>query len=157
MLALGSKTREMDAATEAGDRYYEADLHAEGYMTIGNQVVAAAKVLSGYRSETIGENEQYMLGGIQNLRGFAEETFSTGSYLAVNLEFRYIIGEASDLHLFVDGGLVHPSVRIYSPGIGLSLLTRAGQLRLDYAIGQYWDRPFSIQNGLIHLGIRSNF
>ena len=100
------------------------------------------------------------------MRGFQEESLLTSSYAVVTAEIRFLLAGLSNIHLFFDYGIIENDgfkdipdtfVMPYSPGVGLSIQTKAGILRLDYALGQYYGQGFDSRNGLIHLGIQSIF
>ena len=137
--------------------YYEIDLSSDVYLPIYKSWSGFIGLNGGYRSGELAENESYRLGGANLLRGFSEENFNSSLFLLSSLELRYNFGGGSNFHFFLDGGFLDSSIFPYSPGIGLSLQTKAGLLKLDYALGQIVGEAFSLQSGLIHLGIQSNF
>jgi len=156
-LAYGIKEIPNEISEKHSSDYFELDLRADIYIPIFRSWSGFIGINSGYRSGELTENESYRLGGANLLRGFQEENFTASLYFLSSIEFRYNFGGGSNFHFFLDGGMLDLSIFPYSPGIGLSLQTKAGFLKLDYALGQTTGEAFSLQSGLIHLGIQSNF
>ncbi len=165
-LAYGRKKMGEDENLEEGSNYWEAETEASLFLPFGQNWTTALEINGGYRSGYLSSNEQYRLGGFSMLRGFQEESLFCSSYAIATAEIRLLLSALSNIHVFFDYGIlnspslsptVEPVVYPYAPGIGLSLQTKAGIFRIDYALGQITGQVFSLQNGLIHLGIQSIF
>lgn len=156
-LGYGIKEIPDDISEIQSSDYYEIDLSSDVYLPIYKSWSGFIGLNGGYRSGELADNETYRLGGANLLRGFSEENFTSSLFFLSSVEIRYSFAGGSNFHLFLDGGMLDLSIFPYSPGIGLSLQTKAGLLKLDYALGQILGETFSLQSGLIHIGIQSNF
>lgn len=165
MLAYGRKTRILTPEENQTDNYWEAGVELEAYQTLVKSWVTKTALKAGFRSGDLSANESYRLGGFALLRGFQEESLTANSFAVGSAEIRFLFSGASNFHAFFDYGILSSEnsdemrtlTNYYAPGIGLNLQTRAGILRIDYAIGQIKGIPFNFQNGLVHLGIQSIF
>ncbi|MEM9719115.1 MAG: BamA/TamA family outer membrane protein [Bacteroidota bacterium] len=113
------------------------------------------------------QNDQLLIGGSQNLRGFNENEFFTDSYQQFTVEYRFLLERESNLFIFGDyaslrnqvqrngEGRIHP----LGVGIGMSYGTRAGILSISYGIGQASavNIPFEPSRGKIHIGLINRF
>jgi len=164
-LAYGRKTR-----TNGGENvlinYWEMATDASLFLSFSKNWTFLLAVNGGVRSGQLAVNEQFRIGGYNLMRGFQEESLLASSYAVATAELRFLLAGLSNIHIFFDYGIIgdqslgetrNPFLMLYSPGAGLSLQTKAGILRLDYALGQYYGQGFNMQNGLIHLGIQSIF
>ncbi|MCK5821228.1 MAG: BamA/TamA family outer membrane protein [Bacteroidales bacterium] len=146
--------------------YWEIGTEASLFLPFSQNWTFLLALNGGVRSGQLAANEQFRIGGYKLMRGFQEESLLTSSYAVATAEIRFLLAGLSNIHLFFDygiienedsGGIPKPYIMPYSTGLGLSLQTKAGILRLDYALGQYYGQGFDVQNGLIHLGIQSIF
>lgn len=155
-VAVGKKRPETDVQTDSSF-YYELESMITYLLQTGKQSYVHFGLNTGYRSDATAENDLFRLGGANTVRGFQEENFLSNAYQTATLELRYRFAPESDFHGFLDGGWIQNYGWVYAPGLGLNLETRAGIIQLDYALGQIAGQGFSLKNGLIHLGLQSNF
>ena len=164
-LAVGKKQFVADGENETNSNHLEADIDLGAIFPLGQQFGISLLGKGGYQSGLHrADNEKYRLGGYTILRGFQEESILADIFTVCSAEFRIYLSDASNLHVFSDFAWISnrsdeglKQLFPYSFGAGLQLQTRAGILRLDYAIGTSAEQAFSIQNGLIHMGIQSIF
>ncbi len=164
-IGFGRKMISGDGAGLINKNHIEIDADIGLLLQIGKQFGFSFTGTGGYRSGMdLAENEKYRLGGYTILKGFQEESLTADMFAVASAECRFYLSEGSNLHLFTDFGyLANHSADVNEPllpigvGMGLQLKTRAGLLNLDYAIGSSRDQAFALQNGLIHLGIKSIF
>lgn len=156
-VAAGRKLSSDAAGAEQGRVYVESSAFLTGFLPLGRSGQVAATLTGGYRSGDVEPGDRFRIGGANTMRGFQEEQFHTAAYGIVRFEMRLLIGGRSDLHTFLDGGWIGDTGWVYTPGVGLNLETRAGLLQLDFAWGQLAGNAFMFRNGVIHLGIESNF
>lgn len=124
-------------------------------------------VMFGLRSAIIESdkilfNELYRLGGINDLRGFDEQSIFSSAYVIGTLEYRYLLDKNSFLRIFYDLSRIENSVNNLSLtasgiGAGMQVQTNAGILQLSYALGSVDKNVMSFQNGKIHFGIINYF
>lgn len=107
-------------------------------------------------------NELYRLGGINDLRGFDEQSIFSSAYVIGTLEYRYLLDKNSFLRMFYDlsrieNRLNNISLTASGIGAGMQVQTNAGILQLSYALGRVDNNVMSFQNGKIHFGIINYF
>jgi hypothetical protein len=113
-------------------------------------------------SENTTENELIRLGGIKSIRGFDENSLSATFYSVLRTEYRYMITPQSYVHTLADAAflqsdITHTNHQLYSFGIGLGQLTRAGLLQLSIANGKMDNQNFKFSNTKIHVSLRAVF
>lgn len=101
-------------------------------------------------------NELYRFGGINTMRGFAENRFFANLFGTVQTEYRYILGSNLYIHSVLDYGFYENDIdrfseNLYSFGLGFGLETRAGVLRLIFANGGSDTQNLEFKNTQIHL------
>lgn len=165
-VAYGRKSRAAIGGEDEQTNYWEMETEASLFLPFSQNWTFLLALDGGFRSGQLAYNEQFRLGGYTLMRGFQEESILTSSYAVATAEIRFLFSGISNIHLFFDYGIVENDgleeiqdsfLMPYSPGVGLSIQTKAGILRFDYALGQYYGQGFDLQNGLIHLGIQSIF
>ena len=134
------------------------------YELFSRQIVAFglnAKELSGSSFEN---SDLFRLGGTNSLRGYREDQFLGSRIFWSNLEYRALLTRRSYGFLFFDTGYYMRSEDVdkniqkseeflYGFGLGLSLETALGVLRVSYALGE----GDTFSDGKIHFGILNEF
>jgi outer membrane protein insertion porin family len=116
------------------------------------------------RGSTFENSDLYRLGGNNSLRGYREDQFLGSRIFWSNLEYRALLTRRSYGFLFFDTGYYlraeEPELKIpkseeflYGFGLGLSLETALGVLRVSYALGE----GDSFSDGKIHFGVLNEF
>jgi len=112
--------------------------------TEDNPVLFAARVRVGFSSGELPWSEQYFLGGSRTLRGYRDNLFSGSEMALGNVELRVPIQEAISIVAFYDIGMASDgsvfSDLVNGYGIGVRVRTPMGNLRLDFAEGEYENR-----------------
>ncbi|MFV0564232.1 MAG: hypothetical protein ACK5NB_00205 [Flavobacteriaceae bacterium] len=108
------------------------------------------------------ENELLLLGGINSIRGFEENSILASLYGILNTEYRYQISNAIYIHSITDFGyyenkLNNSKEKIYGFGFGFGILTNAGLLRFNYANGKNENTSFKLLNSKTHISLTTNF
>jgi len=112
--------------------------------TEDNPVILAARFRVGYSSGDLPWTEQYFLGGSSTLRGYKDDEFYGDEMVLGNVELRIPIQENFsvvgfyDIGMASDGSAFSDSKNGY--GIGVRVRTPIGNLRLDFASGEYENR-----------------
>jgi len=134
------------------------------YSIFQNQVLA----LGVHAKEIIGDyydlSDYFQLGGTNSLRGYRENQFIGNRIAWSNLEYRFLLSQSSYLFAFFDSGYYLINENIYNNikkqsafkngyGLGISLDTTIGIMRVSYAIAE----GTSITDGLIHFGLLNDF
>lgn len=110
------------------------------------------------------ENEMFRFGGIKTLRGFDEASFYASSLAIGTFEFRYLLDQNSNVHIFYDQAWYESQVSEnyvkdtpYGFGAGVSFQTKAGIFSFSYALGSQQSNPILFKNGKIHFGFTNFF
>ena len=149
-------------------RSYRLRLVAVGahYTPVGrSSTLKTALSIGWYQSPQTFQNELFLIGGYQLLRGFDEESIYASQYAVFTAEYRYLVGTNSNFFGFSDVGFTKTkynaasySNNFLSGGVGTEFQTKFGLLKLTYAIGKRNDVKFDIRNASkIHFGYINYF
>ncbi len=116
---------------------------------------------NGYlKSPNKTNNELYRTGGATTLRGFLEQSIVSHLYNYTNIEYRYFNNPISYLYLFSDLGYfknLNQETNLLSFGLGYTLGTPSGLLKISYAVGKNQNTDFNLANGLFHINFVTIF
>lgn len=118
---------------------------------------------SGYlSSENYLANELYRFGGINSIRGFDENSIDASFYSVLNTEYRFLLNLNTYLHSITDlayfeNPITDSKSQIYSFGLGIGLLTKAGKFKFEIANGTFEGQTFKFYNTKIHLSLQTRF
>ena len=135
------------------------------FIPLGAQSAFVPGLLSHLiTGENLFENELFLIGGFNSLRGFDDESIFASLFTMINLEYRYLFEENSYFSLFWNGAYYENTSRNrnivdrpYGVGVGLSFETGAGIFNISYALGKQFDNPLQFRNARVHFGITSLF
>lgn len=112
-------------------------------------------------------NELFRFGGIQNLRGFDEQSLFIAQYLIGTVELRLLTGRDGFIFAFSDFGFLDPGQLFeinlpeggstWSFGAGAAFQTPAGLLNLTYALGRRSGSDFQLDQAKVHIGLINQF
>jgi hypothetical protein len=107
-------------------------------------------------------NELFRFGGINSIRGFTENSIDASLFSILNTEYRYLLNPNTYIHTIIDVGyfeneVINQKEKLYSFGIGLGLLTKAGILKFNLANGNIENQAFKFSNTKIHISLTSRF
>ena len=163
-----------------GERnYLKLDFSINNYFMISKSSVLASRfklgrIWSWEDSYNDYSYEKFYLGGSANMRGWEILKYSTVSNLGVipfggthrflsNIEFRNQINQNLGITLFFDGGILGENLNEmqdsrlgWDIGIGLTISTPLGPVRLDYAV-PYIKDEMNLSNGKINFGVQYLF
>lgn len=128
----------------------------------GKQVLLFAYKTEWVESEKLFNNEMIRIGGINDLRGFDEESIFTSYYWITTLEYRFLLDRNSFFRLFFDQAYYYNKALLaedypYGIGAGVQIQTVAGMLQMSYALGAQANSGLNFQTGKIHFGIINYF
>ncbi|MEX0780475.1 MAG: BamA/TamA family outer membrane protein [Balneolales bacterium] len=145
----------------------EVNLRVRPYFNpFFRQVVALS--LNGFYKESpeFTESDLFRFGGTKSIRGYREDQFYASRFAWGDLEYRYLLDEASYGFLFGAYGMYHrpqlitepdllnqTSGNLYSWGFGFSYSTPIGFMQFTYALSP----EESFTNGKIHFGITKDW
>ncbi|OUV04801.1 MAG: hypothetical protein CBC40_04345 [bacterium TMED80] len=163
-----------------GERnYLKLDFSINNYFMISKNSVLASRfklgrIWSWEDSYNDYSYEKFYLGGSANMRGWEILKYSTVSNLGVipfggthrflsNIEFRNQMNQNLGITLFFDGGILGENFNEmqnsrlgWDVGIGLTISTPLGPVRLDYAV-PYINDEMNLSNGKINFGVQYLF
>ena len=163
-----------------GERnYLKLDFSINNYFMISKNSVLASRfklgrIWSWEDSYNDYSYEKFYLGGSANMRGWEILKYSTVSNLGVipfggthrflsNIEFRNQMNQNLGITLFFDGGILGENFNEmqnsrlgWDIGIGLTISTPLGPVRLDYAV-PYINDEMKLSNGKINFGVQYLF
>jgi outer membrane protein assembly factor BamA len=117
--------------------------------------------IQGINSDTYLLNELIRFGGINNLRGFEENSINASKLGVLASEYRYQLSPTLYVHSIIDAGYFEsPTVsnqKLYGFGFGFGLLTDAGLLKFNLANGQTEHQNFKFSDSKIHLSLSATF
>lgn len=118
---------------------------------------------TGYlSSENFLINELFRFGGINSIRGFDENSIDASFYSVLNTEYRFLLNANTYLHSITDLAYFENSIsntksQIYSFGLGIGLITKAGLFNFEIANGTFEGQNFIFSNTKIHLSLKTKF
>ncbi len=111
------------------------------------------------------ENEVVKIGGINTIRGFNDNFFTSDKYIINTLEYRFLLDRNSFLSAFID----HAYLNIITPqrksnlnnylgiGVGMQILTKAGTFGIYFASGRTETSSFDFSALKVHFGYVTRF
>lgn len=120
---------------------------------------------NGLFADQVFFNELYNFGGYATLRGFDENELFASKALVYTAEYRYLIGENSNVGVFINTGIIENKLQssdlVYDTPYGFGALANIqvgkGVLNLAYALGSQKGNPIQINSAKFHFGIVNYF
>ena len=122
---------------------YTAELRH--YWKVGKSQVVAARGTLGFASGQIPDAQLFKVGGIDTLRGYRDDQFKGNRLFASTVEYRFPVAKRVQAAFFADAGDAWQSdssnfVFNFGYGMGVSVVTPFGPIRIDYAFGSQGGR-----------------
>jgi len=132
------------------------------FNIIGKNVLLTSVYSKLIHSDRLFNNELVRLGGINDLRGFDEESIFANYFIQSTIEYRYLLDRNSFLRAFYDQAyysnvITNVKDKPFGVGVGVQIQTAAGVLQLNYALGSQANSGLNFQSGKIHFGIINYF
>lgn len=142
---------------------YRFEYRLEGFVPASRWFVIALKAQgTEFRSPRVFFSELHRWGGINDLRGFNEQSIFANRFHMISAEFRFMSGQSGYLAPFITGaGYVNDafstSGRAWSTGMVAGIRTPAGILKLAWALGTTAGEPLKLNAARIHAGLSNAF
>jgi len=146
-------------------KQFTGKLAFQRYTSLSPKTTLLVKMqASGMFNSQLKRNELLRLGGLQTMRGFAENYFFCSKYAVSSLECLYYLEDNSTIGLFLDQAIVERSllqknITDYPTAIGIlvKLNAKAGIFNLAYALGRNADAGFGFSTAVVHFGVSGRF
>lgn len=114
------------------------------------------------KSDTYIINELYRFGGINSIRGFAENSLQANFMAAIITEYRYIVSPDLFIHSIIDYGYyedktIYTKAKLLGFGLGMGLQTKNGLLKLIFSNGNTTDQQVKFDNTIVSLNYNIKF
>lgn len=144
---------------------YSAEIAADAYFRVLPKIIFNPGIRAGgLGGNNAFDNELYRLGGLNNLRGFDEESITASLYGIGKLELRYVLDQNSFLQLFFNGAWYERNSNAgylndfpFGFGAGITFDTRLGIFSFNYALGKEFSDPVRFRAAKIHFGLVNYF
>ncbi len=108
------------------------------------------------KSDTYVTNELFRFGGINSIRGFAENIFQANFMTAFQSEYRHIVSSNLYFHTILDYCYFQDQSLDYNQnltgiGLGVGLNTKSGLLKFAFANGNIKNQTIQLSNTIIHI------
>jgi hypothetical protein len=111
-------------------------------------------------------NELFRFGGLNSIRGFAENSLEAYFSSTVQTEYRYVIAPTLYTHTILDYSIfknkpfldaADVTENLFGFGMGLGLQTSNGLFKLSVAYGRAKNQPFQFSNTIVHISYNVKF
>jgi len=113
-------------------------------------------------SDDILFSELKQLGGIDTIRGFAENVIDSSSFITLITEYRRRLTDGLYAYGIFDVGRFQDFTQlemrnIYGIGAGIAILTKSGILTMSVANGNFDKANFELSSAIAHINMKINF
>lgn len=131
------------------------DFSAYLKMPLGNLKIQ--HLFGKMQSPNLSQAELYQMGGVNNMRGFNEQSIFCNTFNISTLEYRFLLNRNSYFQIFYDFGFFDMSLSkgekyLQALGGGVVLNTKGGILSLIYAVGKQNPQRFDLKTAKVHIG-----
>lgn len=159
-LRLGTGKRETDTNNETQNK-----TELEGYHTISlgkNHSLYTKIQLKKLWSDDYYSNELYKIGGLDNIRGFNENSIDASQTLLLQTEYRFRLSQEMYIHSIVDVGRIENEAyqikeTIIGLGFGIGIYNKLGLMNLQIANGTMGGEKLDFDKTRIHISLHTKF
>ena len=158
LFGTGNRT---DDESKTKQQFVDIEAFYHFYLDERNIVYLKGKAYQLF-SPNILYNELYRFGGVQNIRGFNENTLQAQSLAGIFTEYRFVLSPTLYAHSITDyvyyaDDSTNTKGNLYSVGLGIGIATPSGLFNLIYANGLQPKQDFKMSNSIIHLSYKTQF
>lgn len=144
---------------------FDGEVQAGVFFSLASRWVVALLGKGGVtQGSGLFDNELYRFGGINNLRGFDEESIRASAFAIATGELRYLLDRNSYLNLFFDQGWYERKTgnaylrdTPYGFGAGIAFDSKLGIFSINYALGSEQGNPILFKTAKVHFGVVNYF
>ena len=151
-----------DEALLTANLLFMQELYIGTYLPLLKRVVFKNGIRAAYQyaGRKILRNEQWILGGNSNLRGFNEGLLFADAYVVDAVELRYLLDQNAYLFAFSDIARLWTDQTFtdyVGVGLGLSFEVQTGIFGISLAVGKLGESPFDFSSPKVHFGFINQF
>jgi hypothetical protein len=167
-VGLGKRTNTNSTTDESNENkqyYANIDLINIFYLNTKNSLFIRSKSYYLF-SDNYLTNELYRFGGINSIRGFAENSLQGNNTNLLITEYRYLTSSNLYLHTILDYGIYQDktspennkkTTNLISIGLGLGMITRNGLLKITLANGSTTENKIKFNNSILNISYNVKF
>jgi len=158
---IGKRTTGSLPETVGSDKQFYINLNAMYHFYLNKKNSINISSQNFYlHSDSYIINELYRFGGINSIRGFAENSLQANFSTTIISEYRYLLSPSLYLHSIIDYGYFrdHSSKEknnyrgdLLGVGLGFGLQTKNGLLKVAFANGSSKNKEVKFYNTIIHI------
>lgn len=114
------------------------------------------------KSDSYTTNELYRFGGVNSIRGFAENSLQANFMAAIITEYRHIVSPDLFINTIIDYGYYEDQTtnnqdKLIGFGFGIGLQTRNGLLKIAFANGSTTNQEIKFDNTIVNINYSIQF
>lgn len=159
-IRFGTGRRETDLHNENQNKA-EAETYHSIKLGKNHSLYAKAQVKKLW-SNTYYSNELYRIGGLDNIRGFNENSIDASQAFLLQTEYRFRLSEEIYLHSITDIGHIKNENNLLKEtllglGFGIGMYNKLGLMRVQIANGAAGGEKFDFDKTRIHISLHTKF
>lgn len=157
-IGTGNRTTDLEKENQV-----KIELEGHHNLSLGkNHRLYAAVMARKLWSKTYYLNELFRIGGINNLRGFNENSIDASQTLTLQTEYRYRLSKEMYLHSITDIGWIKNEVletteTLIGLGFGLGIYSKLGVMSIQVANGITSQDKLDFDKTRIHISLHTKF
>jgi len=159
-IRIGTGNRETD-----NDKENQLKIEIDGHHNISlgrNHSIYAGVMARKLWSKTYYLNELFRIGGLENVRGFNENSIDATQTLTLQTEYRYRLSREMYLHSIADIGWIENKVlnikdTLIGLGFGLGIYNKLGLMSIQIANGITSQEKLDFDKTRIHISLHTRF
>lgn len=162
--SAGNKNTDFNPSSQHKSTLFIADLQLYKPIELGLGVLFLSSHSGVIINDSLAINDLNIIGGINNFRGFNENSIYSKSHLLISADYRINLSRDSFAYAFSSIGLTeefeNKKFKMNTRkafGFGLNLKTKAGIIQVAYALGFLNNQTTKFNDAKIHIGYLNTF